>query len=140
MTETSVLYETHQYALCGVLLRMSSTMKSIAIVCDPDAAVRLRQIAKLWPRVIAAQQSNIVGEACDQADQAFLEQLQDGTLQVKEATPRVRIPYDNNSMAPTDEFRLKELIRLWPGIRPSTQRDLVEKVELVTGASFATSE
>jgi hypothetical protein len=115
-------------------------MKSIAIVCDPDAAVRLRQVAKLWPRVIGSQQSNIVGEACDQADQAFLEQLQDGTLRVKATSPRVRIQFDNNAMAPTDEFRLRELIRLWPGIRPSVQRDLVERVELVTGSSFATAE
>lgn len=115
-------------------------MKSIAIVCDPDAAVRLREIAKLWPRVIGSQQSNIVGDACDYADRGFAAKLNNGSLQVKQSGPRVRIPYDNNSMAPVDESRLKELIKCWPALRPSTQKDLVERVGFVTGSSFATAE
>lgn len=115
-------------------------MKSIAIVCDPDAAVRLRQVAKLWPRVIAAQQSNILAEAYDAADRAFQSHLTDGTLQVKAKGPRVRIQWDNNAMAPTDEFRLRELIKCWPALRPAVQQDLLEHAECVTGTSFATAE
>jgi hypothetical protein len=128
MTETSVLYETQHDALCSVLLRMSPTMKSIAIACDSDAAVRLRKIARLWPRVIAAQQSNMLSVALDAA--VFSEPQ----------GPQFRIQWDNKAMAPTDEFRLRELIKCWPALRPSVQKDLVEHAESVTGASLAAAE
>ena len=104
-------------------------MKSVAMICEPDAAVRLRRIAKLWPRVIAAQQSNILAEAYQAA---VFTTPTDGT--------QFRIQWDNNAMAPIDEFRLKELIKCWPAMRPTTQKDTLEHVEAVTGAAFATAE
>lgn len=114
-------------------------MRSVAVKCDADSAALLRAIAKLWPRVIAAQQSNLMSEAFDLSDANFRSSLNSGELRIN-TTPSCRIQFDNDKMAETDAFRFRELCRLWPSLRRSSQEQLLGRVEDVTGAAFATAE
>jgi hypothetical protein len=111
-------------------------MRSVAVKCDADSAARLRTIAKLWPRVIAAQQSNILRDAENYSDSNFRAHLRAGDLTVN-SQPSIRIRFNNEAMSPMDEIRLIELIELWSSLRPSSQEQLIDTVELVTGTAVA---
>lgn len=85
-------------------------MKSIALVCDVEAVRRLRLIAKLWPQLVAAQQSNLLHAAL--AD-------------YREPGPNNyscrHVTYNPAVMDAVSRTRLKQLAELWPGLSPAVQ-------------------
>ncbi len=101
-------------------------MRSIAVKCDADSAARLNTIAKLWPRVIGSQQSNIL-------DDAFIAYVELDPSH----HPAHKVRFDGNAMGPFDTARFEQLCKLWPGIDRNAQKALVERVQFVTGSTSA---
>ena len=97
-------------------------IQSRVITCDDASFARLLELCKTWPRVIAAQQSNILREA-----QAL-------AVETKPYGSRRRLSIKVGGMGPTDRERLMEMVTLWPELSGKEQRKLVDYALLVAGS------
>jgi hypothetical protein len=100
-----------------------ATAKVITVRCDGDSISRLRELVQTWPRVIAAQQSNILRDAKDRVTSEML--FRDAVSDY-----RVRLPL--NAIAPTDGERLLELCELWPTLDGKTQIACLDTARFVS--------
>lgn len=95
-------------------------MRSFSVRCEYASVVTLREIAKLWPSMTAAQQSNLMWRALDVSTEM--------DPRVYKSLPKHVVHFDAN-LNDVDVTRLKQLGGLWCEIAPSMQQELLDQVQ-----------
>lgn len=93
-------------------------MRCVRIRMDESSLERLREMRRLWPRIIPGQQSNLVQEAGEGTQPA-----------AEEAFVRFSLGRQNAS---TDEDRLRCIALAWQSLQPGKQRELIETARSVS--------
>jgi hypothetical protein len=94
------------------------------VYCSMDSFEKLAAIGSRWLRCIAAQQSNIVNEAEQLANDAQRRPPSDYL--------KHRVMWECANQVDAD--RLRRLVNAWPSLSRRQQEDLVDQFELVVGS------
>lgn len=102
---------------------------TVSLRLDTYSLAQLKLMRRIWPRVIAAQQSNIVRDAKNYASP--VSSRRDFLREDNQPFRSFALP---GTCAPTDVERLTELAELWQFISHRQRCELLELAQLVSGA------